>query len=103
MSLSVFDSDRIVFVGKMQQHHIPGGSFDEGADRRLAGFADNQVTFPMTGHSPVGNFGRPVGNHQHLVAEPWAFAFYLRPTSRAPAAEGLLDIFFQMPFALDEQ
>ena len=53
-------------VGQMQQHHVPGGAFDQGADRAVVVRAHDQVAFPVAGHRPVFDLGGPFGDHHHV-------------------------------------
>ena len=57
-------------VWQMDQHHVAGGAFDEGADRGGSVGADDQVAFPMPGDGPVVHLGRPLADHDHRVGEP---------------------------------
>ena len=56
----------------MQQQAEPGGPLDQGADRRAAVLAHDQVPFPMPGHRPVGGLGGPVADHHHVLELPGA-------------------------------
>jgi hypothetical protein len=57
-------------VGQVDEHHVAGGALDEGADRRRAVGADDQVAFPVPGHGPVADVGRALTDHDHRVADP---------------------------------
>jgi len=57
-------------VGQVDQQHVAGCALDQGADRRCPVGADDQVAFPVTGHRPVLDLGRPVADHDHRIDEP---------------------------------
>ncbi len=50
-------------VGQVQEHHAAGGAFDEGADRRSAVLADDQVALPVAGDGPVFGLGGTFADH----------------------------------------
>ena len=62
----VADRGGAVAVGQVQQQGEAGGAFDEGADGGPVLGAGDQVAFPVAGHGPVGDLGRPVGDHDHV-------------------------------------
>jgi hypothetical protein len=53
---------------QVQQHRKSRTAFNESADRR-ASEAKDEIAFPMTGHCPVGNFGRSVAYHDGVSDE----------------------------------
>ena len=63
---------------KVKQHSEAGASFHESADCRATKTKD-EVAFPMTRDSPIGNFGWTVADHdgvpdEGLVATSGPFA-----------------------------
>jgi hypothetical protein len=50
----------------VQQHDEPGGALDQGADRGGAVFSDDQVAFPVSGHGPISDLGRPLADHDFV-------------------------------------
>ena len=91
----------VVPVGQVQEDREPCRAFHERADRAFVGRAADQVAFPMTGYRPVLDFGGPLADHDHELAETglrepacpcgrrWA-----RPLLRA-----LMTSFFSSPLA----
>jgi hypothetical protein len=54
---------------QVDQHHVAGGAFDQGADRRCPVGADDQGAFPVAGHRPILDLGRSITDHDHRVDE----------------------------------
>ena len=93
----------VVPVGQVQEDREPCRAFHERADRAFVGRAADQVAFPMTGYRPVLDFGGPLADHDHGLAEtgPAAVRLPVRPALGAPAPQGLDDVLFQFAFGLD--
>jgi len=51
----------------VQQQHVTGGALDQGADRRPAVLADQEIAFPVAGHGPVIGLGGPLADHHHAL------------------------------------
>lgn len=93
----------VVPVGQVQEDREPCRAFHERADRAFVGRAADQVAFPMTGYRPVLDFGGPLADHDHGLAETGLARVRLpvRPALGAPAPQGLDDVLFQFAFGLD--
>ena len=39
-----------MITGKVQEHHVAGGAFDQGAHRRGVVLAQDEVAFPVARH-----------------------------------------------------
>lgn len=56
-------------VREVDEHHVAGGAFDEGADRGFLDSSDDEVSLPVAGNGTVINLGRAFTDHDHRVAE----------------------------------
>lgn len=59
-----------VTLRQVQQADGPGPPFDEGADRGLVVFADDEVSFPLPGLGALLGRKRPVVDGEHRLLEP---------------------------------
>ena len=57
---------RGVAAGQVQQDREPGRSVRPGCRSRSVPGAHDQVAFPMAGHGPVGDLGRPLADRERI-------------------------------------
>ncbi|RDI13052.1 hypothetical protein DEU38_1352 [Rhodococcus sp. AG1013] len=57
-------------MGQVDEHHVAGGAFDEGADRGLVVLPDDQIPLPMPGHGPVVDLGGALADQDHGGRHP---------------------------------
>jgi hypothetical protein len=57
-------------VGQVQQHHVAGGAFKWGVDRRAVALAEDEVAFPIAQLSAVVDAGVPLADQGAGVDEP---------------------------------
>src|SRR5215217_1305311 len=89
---------------KMQQHCEPGCALDQGADRRAAKTQD-EVSFPVAWHRPIGRLSRTLADHDlrrdKTLAAP-ADACPRHPQHPSGSQAGR-EFATQRSFALDEE
>lgn len=90
-----------VFAGKMPEHDVTCGPFDEGDDRCLVARAEHQIALPMPWDSTVLNFRRAFADHHHRINEPAGALLRraMRLTAGSAGAQRVSDLTFQPPRA----
>jgi hypothetical protein len=78
-----------VHAGEVQQHHVAGAALDQRPDGGALE-SEDQVAFPVAGHSAIRGLGRPLANHdlgphEGLAASARAGSRYPQRPARAQA------------------
>ena len=102
-----FDARRVTVArkaGKMQQHREAGCALDQCADRRAAK-AQDEVSFPVPWHRPIGRFGRTLADHDLGRDKTLAAPADARPRhpQHPPCSQAGREFAAQRSFALDEE
>jgi hypothetical protein len=88
----------------VEQHHVAGRPFDQGADGGLLVFPDDEVAFPVARDRPVFDFSGTLGDHDHVV-DPVITASQgvVTLSSRATASQASRQLPAQLAPPLDEE
>ena len=102
-----FDARRVTVTckaGKMQQHREARRALDQRADRRAAK-AQDEVSFPVPWHRPIGRFGRTLADHDLRRDKALAAPAYARPRhpQHPPCSQAGRQFAAQRSSALDEE
>ena len=56
-----------VVARQVHQHREPGGSFNQGANRRSTDLAHDQIAFPVARDRPIGDLGWTLADQHHVL------------------------------------
>src|SRR5210317_1999880 len=99
------DDGLSIFAGYSYQHHVTCMTLNQGCDLTVVA-ADDQVTFPVTRHSPIFYRSRPLADRDG-AGNPAMCSRLLRVTTpaahRSCAPQVLQQLFLQGPAGLDKE
>ena len=92
-------------VRQVEKDDITARALHQRPDRRATTFADDEIAFPVSGHSTICDLGRAIADQDHVLqpASTGLLAPHLGTSLRPSRSEAGRELLAQRPAGLDEQ